>query len=132
MQGDRSWSPEFQIAAPTKCPIPAVAAIASAPQKVTRADARQTEAPPAIAPTAPSKARKRSDAPASIGTSSRIGATKTIRSEEQTSELQSLMRISYAVFCLKKKNNPHKTTYAITTDYYNDSTVYRSNTIQSK
>src|SRR3546814_2533019 len=28
------------------------------------------------------------------------------RSEEHTSELQSLMRISYAVFCLKKKNNP--------------------------
>src|SRR3546814_2328701 len=27
-----------------------------------------------------------------------------IRSEEHTSELQSLMRISYAVFCLKKKN----------------------------
>src|SRR3546814_13710839 len=30
------------------------------------------------------------------------------RSEEHTSELQSLMRISYAVFCLKKKT-PHKT-----------------------
>src|SRR3546814_6349362 len=33
------------------------------------------------------------------------------RSEEHTSELQSLMRISYAVFCLKKKkniNNQHK------------------------
>src|SRR3546814_2661051 len=29
------------------------------------------------------------------------------RSEEHTSELQSLMRISYAVFCLKKKNNHH-------------------------
>src|SRR3546814_7065802 len=29
------------------------------------------------------------------------------RSEEHTSELQSLMRISYAVFCLKKKNNTH-------------------------
>src|SRR3546814_7335959 len=29
------------------------------------------------------------------------------RSEENTSELQSLMRISYAVFCLKKKNNQH-------------------------
>src|SRR3546814_10905291 len=28
-----------------------------------------------------------------------------LRSEEPTSELQSLMRISYAVFCLKKKNN---------------------------
>src|SRR3546814_10112848 len=30
------------------------------------------------------------------------------RSEEHTSELQSLMRISYAVFCLKKKNNHRK------------------------
>src|SRR3546814_4629608 len=30
------------------------------------------------------------------------------RSEEHTSELQSLMRISYAVFCLKKKNNPQQ------------------------
>src|SRR3546814_9538238 len=30
----------------------------------------------------------------------------TGRSEEHTSELQSLMRISYAVFCLKKKNQP--------------------------
>src|SRR3546814_3393630 len=29
------------------------------------------------------------------------------RSEEHTSELQSLMRLSYAVFCLKKKNNSH-------------------------
>src|SRR3546814_3663723 len=37
------------------------------------------------------------------------------RSEEHTSELQSLMRISYAVFCLKKKNQPqthkHQTTH---------------------
>src|SRR3546814_8390538 len=34
------------------------------------------------------------------------------RSEEHTSELQSLMRISYAVFCLKKKNKkPIKVTY---------------------
>src|SRR3546814_2466776 len=32
------------------------------------------------------------------------------RSEEQTSELQSLMRISYAVFCLKKKNQTNKNT----------------------
>src|SRR3546814_1867800 len=31
------------------------------------------------------------------------------RSEEHTSELQSLMRISYAVFCLKKKNKSRKT-----------------------
>src|SRR3546814_2737877 len=32
-----------------------------------------------------------------------------LRSEEHTSELQSLMRISYAVFCLKKKNNIRNT-----------------------
>src|SRR3546814_1660575 len=32
------------------------------------------------------------------------------RSEEHTSELQSLMRLSYAVFCLKKKNNNHSFT----------------------
>src|SRR3546814_17409650 len=32
-------------------------------------------------------------------------AAQVIRSEEHTSELQSLMRISYAVFCLKKKQN---------------------------
>src|SRR3546814_8455503 len=32
------------------------------------------------------------------------------RSEEHTSELQSLMRISYAVFCLKKKNKTHMIT----------------------
>src|SRR3546814_8118934 len=33
-----------------------------------------------------------------------ISRTAVLRSEEHTSELQSLMRISYAVFCLKKKN----------------------------
>src|SRR3546814_9377260 len=32
----------------------------------------------------------------------------TLRSEEHTSELQSLMRISYAVFCLKKKKKQEK------------------------
>src|SRR3546814_9187240 len=39
-----------------------------------------------------------------------VAIDDAIRSEEHTSELQSLMRISYAVFCLKKKNNiPSKT-----------------------
>src|SRR3546814_8360078 len=33
---------------------------------------------------------------------------RSARSEEHTSELQSLMRISYAVFCLKKKKKTHK------------------------
>src|SRR3546814_8087110 len=39
------------------------------------------------------------------GRPEKIGLTKRERSEEHTSELQSLMRISYAVFCLKKKKN---------------------------
>src|SRR3546814_8237079 len=36
------------------------------------------------------------------------GRSRTGRSEEHTSELQSLMRISYAVFCLKKKKKKNK------------------------
>src|SRR3546814_4177484 len=38
------------------------------------------------------------------------GGEAAVRSEEHTSELQSLMRISYAVFCLKKKRRNTKTT----------------------
>src|SRR3546814_8551025 len=41
------------------------------------------------------------------GESSRV-SSRSGRSEEHTSELQSLMRISYAVFCLKKKTTKHK------------------------
>src|SRR3546814_7571863 len=40
-----------------------------------------------------------------------IGGTAD-RSEEHTSELQSLMRRSYAVFCLKKKQHKHKHTHS--------------------
>src|SRR3546814_2532589 len=50
-----------------------------------------------------------------------------IRSEEHTSELQSLMRISYAVFCLKKKtkhknqyNNDNKVNIYTATERYNN------------
>src|SRR3546814_2095681 len=42
----------------------------------------------------------------------------TNRSEEHTSELQSLMRISYAVFCLKKKTNTIQTKHYNTIDPY--------------
>src|SRR3546814_6848807 len=48
------------------------------------------------------------------------------RSEEHTSELQSLMRISYAVFCLKKKNtnksnkSQHKPKSTTTSNTYNN------------
>src|SRR3546814_7839924 len=57
-------------------------------------------------------ARGRADAalPAErLGTGARAHAAllHRPRSEEHTSELQSLMRISYAVFCLKKKNKNH-------------------------
>src|SRR3546814_7034821 len=38
------------------------------------------------------------------------GSGEYFRSEEHTSELQSLMRISYAVFCLKKKKTHYKNT----------------------
>src|SRR3546814_1717231 len=40
-----------------------------------------------------------------LSRSSRCRRWPAVRSEEHTSELQSLMRISYAVFCLKKKRN---------------------------
>src|SRR3546814_9413851 len=40
-------------------------------------------------------------------------AMRGSRSEEHTSELQSLMRISYAVFCLKKKTHIHHLNYNI-------------------
>src|SRR3546814_5654279 len=48
-----------------------------------------------------------------------------VRSEEHTSELQSLMRISYAVFCLKKKKNKHQQLrqQIILKTYTNDNTT---------
>src|SRR3546814_3217418 len=48
------------------------------------------------------------------------------RSEEHTSELQPLMRISYAVFCLKKKNHKTKpTTVAYKVENSSDETTNR-------
>src|SRR3546814_8787951 len=44
----------------------------------------------------------------------------TCRSEEHTSELQSLMRISYAVFCLKKKKHNSKLYSNVDTQYKHD------------
>src|SRR3546814_5937243 len=52
-------------------------------------------------------------APTHLDKGAEMGRFKLGRSEEHTSELQSLMRISYAVFCLKKKtctrHHPHIT-----------------------
>src|SRR3546814_1182851 len=54
---------------------------------------------------------------AKAGSAEKGGRAALRRSEEHTSELQSLMRISYAVFCLKKKNNSYNS--LITWVYYN-------------
>src|SRR3546814_7020839 len=51
-----------------------------------------------------------------------------LRSEEHTSELQSLMRISYAVFCLKKKTNKTKNSNASPHIQHLYRTVYPYNT----
>src|SRR3546814_10088840 len=62
-------------------------------------------------------------------TSQRNSTTESIyqpsegRSEEHTSELQSLMRISYAVFCLKKKNKKNKIDQKKTTPNYKTRTT---------
>src|SRR3546814_4262581 len=46
-------------------------------------------------------------------------AVRRLRSEEHTSELQSLMRISYAVFCLKKKKDKKQKHYVLITIHRN-------------
>src|SRR3546814_1174120 len=55
--------------------------------------------------------------------SGRVSRGSMIRSEEHTSELQSLMRISYAVFCLKKK----KTNNTKCQEMYNNKDTERKN-----
>src|SRR3546814_4529403 len=47
-----------------------------------------------------------------------IKLLRIYRSEEHTSELQSLMRISYAVFCLKKKTTTHNMTLTYMQRYH--------------
>src|SRR3546814_10741863 len=71
-----------------------------------------------VAPLAASLSRKSSCPSTSSSAVRNTVATssgKPARSEEHTSELQSLMRISYAVFCLKKKKKQQK----IKNKYYN-------------
>src|SRR3546814_9965648 len=50
----------------------------------------------------------------------RLSGGGQARSEEHTSELQSLMRISYAVFCLKKKKRPNAQHETTNTSYQNN------------
>src|SRR3546814_8120368 len=64
----------------------------------------------------PDSASRSTAATAGLSVSCRASHASRRRSEEHTSELQSLMRISYAVFCLKKKMN--KTTKEATEKTY--------------
>src|SRR3546814_3096395 len=59
------------------------------------------------------------------GLKMRIAAPPATRSEEHTSELQSLMRISYAVFCLKKKNTLMYTTDIVQTYVAQTNNTYK-------
>src|ERR1017187_7864635 len=68
----------LQTTVPNNLPIPAVRAIANAPQNVTRTVARRIFAPPTFAPIAPRRARKPKDAVNTIGTSAPVGDTTTI------------------------------------------------------
>src|SRR3546814_9413725 len=56
--------------------------------------------------------------------SSRSSCARRFRSEEHTSELQSLMRISYAVFCLKKKKNNNDTATSTLDNVHNNQATY--------
>src|SRR3546814_8707251 len=85
-----------------------LAGLDPAPHQIVHRRARGPGAdaltPPVISAQQPAPAQHRRRQRARGG--DQIGAP---RSEEHTSELQSLMRISYAVFCLKKKKTPTKT-----------------------
>src|SRR3546814_4998981 len=66
---------------------------------------------------------RHSNPPSPFRTNCRAHPSFRQRSEEHTSELQSLMRISYAVFCLKKKNkNKHQKEETI---HYQNKTIIR-------
>src|SRR3546814_3593776 len=77
---------------------------------------RSVARPPTVATTLSLPLFRSSFRPAAEGGRKEGRKQRRFRSEEHTSELQSLMRISYAVFCLKKKTNHTKNTY-MTNDY---------------
>src|SRR3546814_5624390 len=90
----------------TRLPEGAAAAVAGC--EARRRD-RDPGRPPRARPQ-PQPARGRGDHPRRGDGQDRAQLQGPARSEEHTSELQSLMRISYAVFCLKKKKIKNTTT----------------------
>src|SRR3546814_1662420 len=65
----------------------------------------------------PGSSRYSTGFPLTVKRVMRVSHSARRRSEEHTSELQSLMRISYAVFCLKKKKNYHCNMLNINTEH---------------
>src|SRR3546814_5506757 len=77
-----------------------------------------------LSPTQPYPVGMASLTPKDLTAKDAWGATpidQMVRSEEHTSELQSLMRISYAVFCLKKKRTKHQNSHTHRTIYIKSS-----------
>src|SRR3546814_7080721 len=73
------------------------------------ADAALPPPPPGVLSGGPNSSSRRADeVGAAMGPCAPQRCWADDRSEEHTSELQSLMRISYAVFCLKKKKRARK------------------------
>src|SRR3546814_10317841 len=124
-----SWSKTEQGSsgsqvAPATIPEPPRSAAATLRSSVLRTAASSVRwAPPVRTPAISSSMEAR------FVTWVRVTAPTASRSEEHTSELQSLMRISYAVFCLKKKTNiiynkkvcyvKYKEAHTNTTNQYN-------------
>src|SRR3546814_3419922 len=83
-----------------------------APAATTQlADAKKLRAGTITSSPGPTPSARSASSRASVPLASDMacGMPQKLRSEEHTSELQSLMRISYAVFCLKKKKNKQYT-----------------------
>src|SRR3546814_5164751 len=97
--------------------VSAIRSAAPLAQHAERRRARHPASSTVLAPhrAAPQRMRQAAERPwpSVISVSSRL-PVRAQRSEEHTSELQSLMRISYAVFCLKKKKKTTPTSHTPT------------------
>src|SRR3546814_2577789 len=83
----------------------------SSPRSSSSASSPSSGSASESSPSSPSVSSvEESSSPSSISSSSSSSSWGGTRSEEHTSELQSLLRNSYAVFCLQKKHITHKNT----------------------
>src|SRR3546814_10528520 len=106
-----SWQTSESLCSPWQC-ICHEPVSASRPQRLVSPRSDQDELPPAPCIAVGNHGRDtrggQVGCPALLAGRCVERAKASIRSEEHTSELQSLMRISYAVFCLKKKKQNSK------------------------